>query len=57
VGRAVVCIDTDVHKVEAITGCESYIEDVPSSLLAELTPRARSPRRPTTQPLRTPTQS
>jgi UDP-N-acetyl-D-glucosamine dehydrogenase len=36
-GRAVVCIDTDARKVEAIGRGESYIEDVPSPLLAELT--------------------
>ena len=35
-GRAVVCIDADTRKVEAIGRGESYIEDVPSPLLAEL---------------------
>ena len=35
-GRTVVCVETDQRKVEAIERGESYIEDVPSALLAEL---------------------
>ncbi|MEP6641037.1 MAG: NAD(P)-binding domain-containing protein, partial [Gaiellales bacterium] len=35
-GTPVVCIDSDVRKVEAIGRGESYIEDVSSPLLAEL---------------------
>ncbi len=35
-GQAVVCIEADERKVAAIRRGESYIEDVPSALLAEL---------------------
>jgi UDP-N-acetyl-D-glucosamine dehydrogenase len=35
-GRAVVCIETDARKVAAIEAGESYIEDVPSAVLAGL---------------------
>jgi UDP-N-acetyl-D-glucosamine dehydrogenase len=34
-GRTVVCIESDTRKVEAIGRGESYIEDVPSSLVAD----------------------
>jgi UDP-N-acetyl-D-glucosamine dehydrogenase len=35
-GRAVMCVESDAAKVDAIGRGESYIEDVPSALLAEL---------------------
>jgi UDP-N-acetyl-D-glucosamine dehydrogenase len=35
-GRRVVCVETDQRKVEAIERGESYVEDVPEALLAEL---------------------
>ena len=35
-GRTVVCVETDQRKVEAIERGESYVEDVPEALLAEL---------------------
>jgi UDP-N-acetyl-D-glucosamine dehydrogenase len=35
-GVGVICIETDDRKVEALERGESYIEDVPSSVLAEL---------------------
>ena len=35
-GRTVVCVEADQRKVEAIKRGESYVEDVPAPLLAEL---------------------
>jgi UDP-N-acetyl-D-glucosamine dehydrogenase len=40
-GRTVVCIEADARKVAAIGRGESYIEDVPSPLLAELAASGR----------------
>jgi UDP-N-acetyl-D-glucosamine dehydrogenase len=40
-GRTVVCVEADARKVAAIGRGESYIEDVPSPLLAELAASGR----------------
>ncbi len=38
-GCDVIAVDVDSRKIEAIEGCESYIEDVPSERLVELRER------------------
>jgi UDP-N-acetyl-D-glucosamine dehydrogenase len=44
-GCEVVAVDTDARKVQAIEDGESYIEDVPSQLLGEVSPRIHATTR------------
>jgi UDP-N-acetyl-D-glucosamine dehydrogenase len=44
-GCEVIAVDVDQHKLEAIAAGESYVEDVPSELLAELSGRIHATSR------------
>jgi UDP-N-acetyl-D-glucosamine dehydrogenase len=44
-GCDVIAVDVDVRKVEAVAAGESYIEDVPSELLREVSPRIHATTR------------
>jgi UDP-N-acetyl-D-glucosamine dehydrogenase len=44
-GCDVIAVDVDQHKIEAIAAGDSYIEDVPSELLAEVSGRIHATTR------------